>query len=49
MRFLDPSVIVDRVADLLVEEIKNTVKQRYPPAICRKRLNDCILQLGKLF
>lgn len=46
MRFLDPEVIVDRVARDLINEIKNTVKGNYLPTDSRHRLNRCILQLG---
>lgn len=47
MRFLDPEVIVDRVARLLVKEISQTVSKRFPPALSRQKVNQCILQLGK--
>lgn len=46
MRFLDPEVIVDRVARDLIKEIKNTVRGTYAPTESRHRLNRCILQLG---
>lgn len=48
MRFLDPEVIVDKVSALVVREIHNTIQKKFPPAECRRRLNQCILQLGKI-
>jgi len=48
MRFLDPEVIVDKCARMLVREIENTVNGRYSPHICRRKINQCILQIGDI-